>query len=244
MGHFSSYCAKIFLNSPPLAEPAFLPGLAAQVWLLVHLCTSLYTQEEGRKPTHAPSLQGWTEEKLKKSTALTEQKSHSDRCHSPASIIWSPCKAHRPAYASITICFLCCLALLLYHSWKVDIRTPQALTLPWLLGEFARLKGKVLQAAPTAPLNAARQSFHWERFANEQPIFCVTSGSWLVKPLSCCGYSVMEAGTELSLCSHQEMIDLVLLTLPNAWWTEDGKSESLPQEGTSFNPLCGLSTVY
>jgi len=50
MGCFSSYCAKIFLNFLPLAQPAFgfLPGLAAQVLLLSRapLYPSLCTQEE------------------------------------------------------------------------------------------------------------------------------------------------------------------------------------------------------
>lgn len=94
------------------------------------------------------------EVQLKKSAVLTEQKSCSDRCNSPVSIIWSPCKAHRPTYTSVTICFL---ALLLSPvAWKVAVWTSQHLTLPWLLGEFVRLKGKVLKAAPTAPVNADR----------------------------------------------------------------------------------------
>lgn len=58
-----------------------------------------------------------------------------------------------------TDCFLALVysALVPYHSWRVAVSTPQALTLSWLLCKSARLKGKVSQAAPTAPANVARQ---------------------------------------------------------------------------------------
>lgn len=107
MGCFLSYCAKMLLNFLAFAEPAlaFLPGLAAQVWLLSQ--APLYPVPLHWGGGQADKLSFCGDKTGSWRYLLPQQSSGADRCLSSANLIYSPSKTHKHACTRIGCMFSC-----------------------------------------------------------------------------------------------------------------------------------------